>query len=86
MLAQAQSLGDAGKIGPGDAFDPDWDPAFKNGVHGVIDIAGDCDHTIHEELSKVEKIFRVGHHDATIHKALCLVGNVRPGEEEGHEQ
>ena len=86
MLAQAQQLGDAGKQGPGGVFDPDWDPAFKQGVHGVINIAGDSNDTILAELYKVENIFQVGQKDATIQKVLRLVGNVRPGNEEGHEQ
>ena len=86
MLKGANSLGDSGKAGPNNTFDPEWDPAFKKGVHGLITIAGDSNDTVLEQQANVEKIFHVGQTDASIQKTLRLVGNVRPGSEEGHEQ
>ena len=85
MLAQAESLNDAAKAGV-TPIQPDWDDAFLNGVHGLIDIAGDSNETILEVQTKIEQIFGVGQQSATIQKVIRLVGNVRPGTEDGHEQ
>ena len=46
MLSQAQSLGDSGKPGPNNSFVPDWEQTFKDGVDGLITVAGDSDKTI----------------------------------------
>ena len=83
MLKDAKDLGD-----PGTATDdtPDWVPAFKYGVDGMILVTGECRQTVAEKLAEVERIFLVGSHFATIHEATRLVGDVRPGNEKGHEQ
>ncbi|OBZ72595.1 Dye-decolorizing peroxidase msp1 [Grifola frondosa] len=84
QLADAQDLGDKGTP-TSTGFVPDWIPAFKNPVHGVILISGDCHATVQATLIKVEQIFNVGAHNATLHEVLRLVGDVRPGAENGHE-
>ena len=83
MLKDAKDLGD-----PGTATDdtPDWVPAFKHGVDGMILVSGESHHTVAEKLAGVERIFLVGAHSATIHEAIRIVGHVRPGKEKGHEQ
>lgn len=83
MLKDAKDLGD-----PGTATDdtPDWVPAFKHGVDGMILVTGESRQTVAEKLAEVERIFLVGAHAATIHEATRLVGDVRPGKEKGHEQ
>ena len=83
MLKDAKNLGD-----PGTANDdtPDWIPAFKHGVDGMILVSGECRHTVAEKLAEVERIFLVGAPSATIHEAIRIVGDVRPGTEKGHEQ
>ena len=83
MLEDAQDLGDPGTAN--DGF-PDWVPAFKHGVDGVILVSGESRLTVAEKLAEVERIFLVGTHFATIHEAIRLVGDVRPGKEKGHEQ
>ena len=65
---------------------PDWVPAFKHGVDGMILVSGDCRPTVAEKLAEVERIFLVGAPTATIHEAIRIVGDVRPGKEKGHEQ
>ena len=85
MLADAKTLGDKG-TDSGGKFDPDWNPAFKHGVHGVILITAESHNTMSETLRKIEKIFRVRAHNATLHEVLRIVGDVRPGDEKGHEQ
>ena len=65
---------------------PDWVPAFKHGVDGMILVSGDCHATVAEKLAEIEKILFVGTPSATIHEALRIVGDVRPGNEKGHEQ
>ena len=89
MLADAPFLGDPGiksASGVVDPNNPDWIPAFKQDIHGMILVTGDCDKTVHEKLAEIERIFHVGAWDATIHEVLRIVGNVRPGAEKGHEQ
>ena len=85
MLADAESLGDKGTTSSG-KFDPDWVPAFKQGVHGVILITGDCHPTVTETLQEIEKIFDVRTQNALINEVFRVVGDVRPGSEKGHEQ
>ena len=65
---------------------PDWVPAFKHGVDGMILVSGESHATVAEKLAEIEKILFVGTPSATIHEALRIVGDVRPGNEKGHEQ
>ena len=83
MLKDAKDLGDPGTA---DHDIPDWVPAFKNGVDGMVLVSGDCHDTVTEKLAEIERIFLVGAHSATIHEAIRIVGDVRPGKEKGHEQ
>ncbi|KAI0833767.1 Dyp-type peroxidase [Trametes gibbosa] len=81
----SQSLGDPGEAAPFQPFDPHWDPAFKSDTHGVILIAGDSDDTVTATREKINQIFSVGAFGATIHETITLKGNVRPGDQKGHE-
>lgn len=85
MLADAENLGDKGTKSSG-AFDPEWVPEFKKEIHGVILVTGDNRTTVKERLEEIMDIFSVGEEDATIHKVLSLVGDVRPGALSAHEQ
>lgn len=84
MLAGAKGLGDPGTTSNG-AFSPNWDPAFKKDIHGVVFITGDSRATVDGKLAEVTKIFGFGTHNATIHKIKCVVGDVREGDQKGHE-
>ena len=84
MLADALDLGDPPTTA--DPKSPDWVPAFKHGVDGMVLVSGECHATVAEKLAEIEKIFFVGTPSATIHEALRIVGDVRPGDEKGHEQ
>lgn len=86
MLAHASDLGDKGTTSASGAFDPDWLPAFKKDIHGLIMVTGDCHETVNATLSGIKKIFAIGTPNAAIHEVLQLVGDVRPGKEAGHEQ
>ena len=86
MLAGAEALGDQGTKSSSGAFNPNWIPAFKHDIHGVILIAGDSHKTVNEKLAQIENIFRVGAHHALIHEVYRTVGDVRPRKEKGHEQ
>ena len=86
MLAQAEALGDKGTKPASGTFDPDWLPAFKKEIHGLILVTGDCHQTVNTTMSEIKKIFSVGTPNAVIHEVLHLVGDVRPGKEKGHEQ
>ena len=85
MRADAENLGDLGTTVSG-GFEPDWIPAFKQAIHGIIIVSGDCHETVAEKLEDVEDIFSIGRHDALMHEVLRIVGDVRPGKEKGHEQ
>ena len=67
-------------------FVPDWIPAFKNPVHGVIIISGNSELTVAASHATVAGIFNIGTLRATLHEVLTLKGNVRPGDQKGHEQ
>ncbi|KAL9609257.1 MAG: hypothetical protein Q9167_005958 [Letrouitia subvulpina] len=85
MLADAENLGDPGTKPSSGPFDPDWKPEFKKEIHGMILVAGDSRTTTHEKMEQVTKIFKVGEHDASIHRIFQIIGDVRPGKEQGHE-
>ena len=85
QVADAENLADPGSKVSG-KFVPNWVPAFKNPVHGVLIISGDSQISVDRKLAEVEAILRVGKHDATIHEILRTVGVVRPGNQKGHEQ
>nr|7ANV_A Chain A, ancestral D-type dye decolorizing peroxidase [Geotrichum candidum] len=86
QLADAQNLGDPGTGNAGAKFVPDWDPAFKEkDIHGVILVAGDSHETVDKKLQEIEAIFGVGGPHASIHEVLTIQGDVRPGDEKGHE-
>lgn len=86
MLADAQNLGDKGTTSASGTFSPDWDPEFKEDIHGLILITGDSHTTVNETLAKVEKIFSVKARNASIHEVTRKIGDVRPHKEAGHEQ
>ena len=86
MLARAQGLGDKGTTSASGAFDPDWLPAFKKDIHGLIMVTGDSHQTVDPIVSDIKKIFAVGTPNAAIHEVVQLVGDVRPDKEAGHEQ
>jgi len=84
QLKDAEGLGDKGtKIG--NNFDPDWEPVFKRPIHGVILVAGDSHPSVDKKLYEIEHIFGVGTFHHSIHEVARLRGDVRPGEENGHE-
>lgn len=77
MLAGASALGDKGTTSAS-GFDPAWVPAFKQEIHGVILVTGDCHSTTHEKLDEIKKIFKVDTPAASIHKLIDIDGDVRP--------
>ncbi|KAL9118951.1 MAG: hypothetical protein Q9187_004496, partial [Circinaria calcarea] len=85
MLADSMHLGDQGTTSPSGAFDPDWIPAFKQEIHGLILISGDSQVSVDRRKGEIERIFRVRTHSPTIHKVIRIIGDVRPGELKGHE-
>ena len=86
QFADASDLGDQGTTDSSGKFTPNWIPAFKSPIHGVILISGDSQVTVDLTWATIQTIFAVGSPLATIHEVLTLVGNVRPGAEKGHEQ
>ena len=83
MHEDAPNLGDPGTA---TSDSPDWVPAFKHGVDGMVLVSGESHSTVAEKLAEIERTFFVGAPFATIHEALRIVGDVRPGKEKGHEQ
>ena len=79
------NLGDNGTTSNG-TFVPNWFPVFKNPIHGVVIISGDCELTVTASQALVEGIFNIGALDATMHVVDTIKGKVRPGDEKGHEQ
>lgn len=65
---------------------PAWDPAFLQPLHGVILISGDSHDTINKKRQEVEQAFGVHTNTASILEIKDLKGDVRPGDQSGHEQ
>lgn len=85
MQADAKDLGDNGADDASCNFHPDWDAAFLQEIHGVILVTGECRHTIHQKLEEVKSILGAAD-DPCIKEIKTLVGDVRPGDQRGHEQ
>ena len=66
--------------GLGDNFDG-WDAAFKQEIHGALLVTGDTRDTVNSKLSDVKNILTT-----TIKEVQTLNGDVRPGDQAGHEQ
>nr|WAW38308.1 DyP-type peroxidase [Cyanosporus caesius] len=66
-------------------FEPNWVPAFKNPVHGVILVSGSSRLVVEVTVLEIETILKVGCVDATVHEVLRVVADVRPGDQKGHE-
>jgi DyP dimeric alpha+beta barrel domain len=74
QFLDAGNLGDPGTV--------NWVPAFKGtNVHGVILLASDSDNLINIELAAVNVLF-----GSSITKVHSLQGQVRPGDQQGHER
>ncbi|KAI1346831.1 hypothetical protein F5Y01DRAFT_319408 [Xylaria sp. FL0043] len=76
MLADAGNLGDDLS---------EWDADFKKEIHGVIAITSNNKIILERALDHVKKIFRIGQMDAAIDEVTRLLGQTRPGTENGHE-
>lgn len=58
-----------------------WHPEFQQDIHCLFLIAGDSKSTTEEKLSEIKKIL-----GPTVKEVNRVDGNVRPKEEDGHEQ
>ena len=80
QLADAKGLGDPGHI-HGKDFEPDWIFPFKHEIHGVLLVAGTTNQSVRFHLGAALDILR-----GTVREVYKIIGNVRPGKEDGHEQ
>lgn len=78
-------LADAGPSSLGDDLTV-WDPNFKKDIHGVITVTANSKIVLERTVDQIKRIFHVGRPDVTIEEVTRLVGQVRPGAEDGHEQ
>lgn len=81
MKDGAQSLGDNGVIQSDNTFKPDWDDAFLQEIHGVALVTGDSRDSMNAKLSDVKNIL-----STSVGSIATLTGDVRPGDQAGHEQ
>lgn len=65
----------------GDNVRDEWDPAFKQIIHGVVLVGGDSHLSVDAKLFEVTRIF-----GPSIREITRIRGDVRPGAENGHEQ
>jgi len=75
--ADAEALGDAIQ---GDGK-PAWDAAFLSTIDGVIMVTGDSHYSVDKHLAEVAAIL-----GPSIEQVIRIRGDVRPGENKGHEQ
>jgi len=80
--ADATNLGDPKKADG----NPDWDPAFLQEIHGVILIAGNSHLNVNKKKLEIETLFGVNTPLASIKEVTSIIGDVRPGDQHGHEQ
>ena len=86
MLAGAKNLGDPGTTS-GNKFTPNWDPAFKQDIHGVFLVTAESHDTAQATFAQIIKIFSVGAPRMELFfEVTRVVGDVRPGHQKGHEQ
>ncbi|KAF2107993.1 hypothetical protein BDV96DRAFT_531454 [Lophiotrema nucula] len=79
----AKDLHDRGKT-DGDKFTPAWDAAFLKDIHGVILITGDSFDSVSQKLNEVKRVFSKDG-VSSITDVATLAGDVRPGDQKGHE-
>jgi hypothetical protein len=70
---------------PDDPTDPKWIQPWKDGVDFMVDIAGDSWERVARLWHEVEEIFGIHTHKASAEVVIKIKGNVRPGDENGHE-
>jgi len=63
-----------------DGKTPAWDPHFLKDIHAVILISGDSHGTTNEKKAEIDEIF-----GSSIKEVITIRGDVRPGDEDGHE-
>ncbi|KAH8102235.1 Dyp-type peroxidase [Cristinia sonorae] len=84
QLKGAEALGDSGSTVNG-VFQPNWVPAFKNPIHGVIIVSGDSHATVEERLLDTKNTLKLSPQGGTCHEIIRLNGAVRPDDQKGHE-
>ncbi|PPQ77835.1 hypothetical protein CVT25_015329 [Psilocybe cyanescens] len=75
------NLGDPNKLDG----NPDWDEQFLRDLHGIILISGESHGSIDKKKQEIDAIFRVNTPTASIEEVITIRGDVRPGQEDGHE-
>ena len=80
MLADAEALGDEGTSSNG-TFDPEWSPAFKREIDGVILVAAHNPQAADQRLGELTQILHL-----SVKEVFKIIGHVRPGKVSSHEQ
>ncbi|PSK60281.1 hypothetical protein B9Z65_431 [Elsinoe australis] len=75
MLSDAQSLGDKGTTGQ--------DASLLRNIDGLILVTRDCRSIVTDAIKDVKDLFG-GAQQSSITEAFSIVGDVRPGTEDGH--
>lgn len=65
---------------------PKWDKEFLERIDGVILVAGESDKTTKKKIKEVLKVFGRDGKKSSIDIVRSMDGNVRPGDQDGHEQ
>lgn len=81
MKSGASNLGDNGVQQADGTFQPDWDDTFLQEIHGVTLVTGTDHDTVNEKLASVKDVL-----SGAVTEISTLSGDVRPGDEAGHEQ
>lgn len=81
MREDAKNLGDSGAPGADGKFQPSWDAAFLQELHGVALVTGDSRDTVNQKLASVKQIL-----STSVKEVTTITGDVRPGDQKGHEQ
>jgi len=76
-----RTLGDNQVTDPDGTVRPDWDDTFLQEIHGVALVAGDSHDSVNEALTNVKNIL-----SNSVKEISTISGDVRPGDQKGHEQ
>ncbi|KAF2704571.1 DyP-type peroxidase [Pleomassaria siparia CBS 279.74] len=84
MIKDAKNLGDKEKLPQQPEYQPEWNEIFLQEIHGVILITGDTHHAVYTKLDEVKTIL-TKENTSVVREIATLVGDVRPGDQRGHE-
>ncbi|KAJ3566218.1 hypothetical protein NP233_g7137 [Leucocoprinus birnbaumii] len=64
---------------------PDWEQEFLNGIDGLLLVAGSDHDSVQKKIAQIQKVFPADPNHSSITIVKTITGDVRPGDQSGHE-